>query len=62
MICNEVKSPIQNPSKTRGKTREQNISTKAVALTLGLSLATSIAIADNERERERESSYRATNC
>ena len=62
MTCNEIKSPIQNPSKTRGKTREQNISSKAVALTLSLSLATSLALADNERERERESNSRATNC
>ena len=53
MTCNEVKSPNQT-SKTRKNSREQNISSKAVAFTLSLSLATSIAIADNERERERE--------
>lgn len=55
MICNEVKSLIQNPSKTRGKSREQNISSKTLAFTLSLSLATSLAIADNERERESSS-------
>ena len=54
MICNEITSAIQNPSKTRENPREQNISSKAFALTLSLSLATSIALADNERERERE--------
>ena len=54
MICNKITSAIQNPSKTRGNSRGQNISSKAFALTLGFSLATSIALADNERERERE--------
>ena len=48
----KVKSLIQNPSKTRGKTREKRISSKALAFTLSLSLATSLALADNERERE----------
>ncbi|ETD22892.1 TonB-dependent receptor domain-containing protein [Helicobacter macacae] len=50
---NEVTLPIQNPSKTRGKSREKRISSKAFAFTLSLSLATSLALADNERERER---------
>ena len=53
MTCNKVTSPIQNPSNTRKKSREQNISSKVFALTLSLSLATSLALADNERERER---------
>ena len=51
MICNEITSAIQNPSKTRKNSREQNISSKVFALTLSLSLATSLALADNERER-----------